>query len=901
MNSSNGTGSGENNDLPPDVEPDKAELHIERTDRVPIVRKGLGKKGQRIPLLTNHFKVNITNTDDHFYQYCVSLYYENGHPVDGKGIGRKAMNRVQETYSAALAGKTFAYDGEMSLFTLGPLPQNKFLFTVVLEDEVSSRNNGDADPSAHDSTNHGDQKRFRRQHRTKTLKVEISYATKVPLRSIVNALQGQGSEYSLQAVRVLDIILRQHAAKRRCLVVRQSFFRDNPQNLTDVGGGAVGCLGFYSSFRTSQGGLSLNIDVSTTVILRTGFVVDFLITNQGVKDGDSLDWAKAKRMLKNLRITTIHSNKEYKITGLSEKLCKDQLFLLKQRSGDGEVHTIEMTVYDYFVNLRNIQLKYSGKYPCIRVGRPKHPIYIPIELCWLVSLQRYPKSLTKFQRASLIEKSRQKPQERMQLISDELRGNNYSSEPMLRSCGITISSNFTQIEGRVLPAPKLIVGDGEDFIPRNGRWNFQYKKFAKATKIENWAVVNFSARCNVGGLVKDLMRVAAAKGLNVRQPFNIFEENPRFRRAPPAVRVDKMYEEVLANLPGTPNFLLCLLPDRKNSDIYGPWKKRSLTDHGIVTQCLCPIRVNDMFLANVLMKINAKLGGLNSLLSLEHSTSIPIESKVPTLILGMDVSHGSPGQSDIPSIAAVVNSRQWPLISRYRATVRTQSPKLEMIDSLFKKVSDEVDEGIIEEVLYDFYATSGSRKPGRIIIFRDGVGETQFGEVLNKELNQIMEACKFKDENWFPKFVVIVAQKKHHTRFFQHGSNNNVPPGTIVDTSICHPRNNDFYLCAHAGIMGTTRPTHYHVLLDQVGYSIDDLQELVHSLSYVYQRSSSAISVVAPISYAHLAASQVGMFMKFEDMSETSSSNGGLTSSDGPTVPQLPKIHDNVARSMFFV
>jgi len=29
-------------------------------------------------------------------------------------------------------------------------------------------------------------------------------------------------------------------------------------------------------------------------------------------------------------------------------------------------------------------------------------------------------------------------------------------------------------------------------------------------------------------------------------------------------------------------------------------------------------------------------------------------SKVPTLILGMDVSHGSPGQSDIPSIAAVI-------------------------------------------------------------------------------------------------------------------------------------------------------------------------------------------------------------------------------------------------------
>ncbi|KAL6521914.1 Protein argonaute 4B [Orobanche minor] len=41
-----------------------------------------------------------------------------------------------------------------------------------------------------------------------------------------------------------------------------------------------------------------------------------------------------------------------------------------------------------------------------------------------------------------------------------------------------------------------------------------------------------------------------------------------------------------------------------------------------------------------------------------------------------------------------------------------------------------------------------------------------------------------------------------------------------------------------------TRPTHYHVLLDEVGFSPDDLQEIVHSLSYVYQHSNTAISIV---------------------------------------------------------
>ncbi|KDO66358.1 hypothetical protein CISIN_1g0024492mg, partial [Citrus sinensis] len=99
---------------------------------------------------------------------------------------------------------------------------------------------------------------------------------------------------------------------------------------------------------------------------------------------------------------------------------------------------------------------------------------------------------------------------------------------------------------------------------------------------------------------------------------------------------------------------------------------------------------------------------------------------------------------------------------------------------------------------------------------------------------------------------------------------------------------------------GTSRPTHYHVLFDEIGFSSDELQELVHSLSYVYQRSTTAISVVAPICYAHLAASQVGSFMKFDDLSETSSSQGGMTSAGPVPVPQLPRLQEKVCNSMFF-
>jgi len=68
----------------------------------------------------------------------VALNYEDGNPVEAKGIGRKILDKVQQTYALELAGKDFAYDGEKSLFTIGTLPHNKLVFTVVLEDPSSS-------------------------------------------------------------------------------------------------------------------------------------------------------------------------------------------------------------------------------------------------------------------------------------------------------------------------------------------------------------------------------------------------------------------------------------------------------------------------------------------------------------------------------------------------------------------------------------------------------------------------------------------------------------------------------------------------------------------------------------------------------------------------------------------
>ncbi|KAI3769018.1 hypothetical protein L6452_00114 [Arctium lappa] len=49
-----------------------------------------------------------------------------------------------------------------------------------------------------------------------------------------------------------------------------------------------------------------------------------------------------------------------------------------------------------------------------------------------------------------------------------------------------------------------------------------------------------------------------------------------------------------------------------------------------------------------------RMGGINSFLSMEFSKCMPVVSRVPTIIIGMDVPHGSPGSADVPSIVVVV-------------------------------------------------------------------------------------------------------------------------------------------------------------------------------------------------------------------------------------------------------
>lgn len=68
----------------------------------------------------------------------------------------------------------------------------------------------------------------------------------------------------------------------------------------------------------------------------------------------------------------------------------------------------------------------------------------------------------------------------------------------------------------------------------------------------------------------------------------------------------------------------------------------------------------------------------------------------------------------------------------------------------------------------------------------------------------------------------------------------------VMDNSITHPTENDFYLLSHSGIQGTSRPAHYHVLLDQNKFTPDELQLFTYHLTFTFCRCTRSVSMCPP-------------------------------------------------------
>ena len=302
-----------------------------------------------------------------------------------------------------------------------------------------------------------------------------------------------------------------------------------------------------------------------------------------------------------------------------------------------------------------------------------------------------------------------------------------------------------------------------------------------------------------------------------------------------------------------PQMLLIVVTNR-SAFIYERVKRNCDCRWGVVSQVVLAsnlVKNAPQYCSNVLMKFNCKLGGTTSAIKPRK----PFFTE-PTMIIGADVSHAAPGISQV-SIAAITVSMDT-TASRYCAAVQSNGVRREMMSP------DNTVNMTMPLIQRWMENVGGGRMPKHVYYFRDGVSEAQYIPLLNNEVADLKHAflkkCDGRPEN-MPKFTVVVAEKRHHIRFFPTqgqgmDKNGNPVPGTIVDRDVTHPFENDIYLSAHSAIQGTARPTHYHMIMDEANVPVDKFQALLYEHCYQYQRATTPVSLFPAVYYAHLAAAR---------------------------------------------
>ncbi|XP_073014200.1 protein argonaute 10-like [Typha latifolia] len=849
-------------------------------------RPGLGQAGTRCVVKANHFFAELPDKD--LVHYDVTITPEEA----SRSVNRSIIAELVKLYRESDLGMRLpAYDGRKSLYTAGELPFSYKEFSI----ELMSEEDGTSGP-----------KRIRKY------KVAIKFVARANMHHLSQFLGGKCADSPQEALQVLDIVLRQLSTKRYCPVGKSFFSTDfkTPQRLGD---GLESWCGFYQSIRPTQMGLSLNIDMSTAAFIEPLPVIDFVAQILG-KDALSrpfsdADHVKVKKALRGVKVEVTHRGhvrRKYRISGLTSLPTRELIFPVEDQS--------MKSVVEYFQEMYGFTVQYTHL-PCLQVGNQKKANYLPMEACKILSGQRYTKRLNEKQITALLKVACQRPKERENDILQTVQHNAYDQDPYANEFGIKISEKLTSVEARILPAPWLKyhdTGKERDCLPHVGQWNMMNKKMINGSTVARWACINFSWTVQESvarGFCYELAQMCQVSGME----FSPEPVIPVYSARPD--QVDKALKYVYHASTKTRGkeleLLIAILPDN-NGSLYGDIKRICETDLGLISQCCLTkhvFKISKQYLANVSLKINVKMGGRNTVLMDAISWRIPLVSDIPTIIFGADVTHPENGEDSNPSIAAVVASQDWPEITKYAGLVCAQAHRQELIQDLYKSWNDPVrgtvSGGMIRDLLISFRKATG-QKPLRIIFYRDGVSEGQFYQVLLYELDAIRKACASLEPNYQPPVTFVVVQKRHHTRLFASNHKNrsstdksgNILPGTVVDSKICHPTEFDFYLCSHAGIQGTSRPAHYHVLWDENNFTADGLQSLTNNLCYTYARCTRSVSVVPPAYYAHLAAFRARFYVERE--AQDNSSSAGTTCARETAVKPLPALKENVKRVMFY-
>ncbi|EZG10816.1 hypothetical protein H106_00394 [Trichophyton rubrum CBS 735.88] len=692
------------------------------------------------------------------------------------------------------------------------------------------------------------------------------------LDDLKSSIETYNPDERSEAIQALNVILAHfpnESPNTQFLGQSKHFPLHGQQNKHEIGAGLDAIRGFFHSVRPSTGRLLLNLNVSTGAFYHVGTLHTLVCRfDQGRRLSGSVRLQELNKFLHKLRVVLLCPNNAIsQTTGM-----KTIQSVVRRNNLPGTIDNIrfewpsggrerEVSVRELYRQVYSIDLSENDQI-VVDVGTKGKPIYLPAELCHVVPGQPARQRLSARQTSDMIKVACCRPGANANSIVRKglpLMGmmGDTGNVKSPKDFGIEVARNMLAVTGSILSPPQLLY-KYPVLVSRPGSWNLSKNisfntpgAFGPNNRVGCLIIIPYRGQGapETTQFVTELGKHMKNYGINwptdriSRDTIRLSQDEKNIENSLNEyfLRVKKLKQE----------FTLIVLP-RYDAEIYSKVKYSADVKHGCHTLCVVPkppkngrpgeplqINIQPSYLANLALKINLKLGGVNHQLE-------PLKKyqPCPIMYVGIDVTHptGTDSIPNAPSIAGVVANCD-PMLGQWPASIRTQAHCVEMVENLGVMVIERLKSW-----------KNQSHLPEKIIVYRDGVSESQYKQVLDLELSQINDAIyRYYRNGKHPKVTLIIVGKRHHTRFYPvlneplDDKTENVLPGTVVDRGCTTAREFDFFMVAHAGIQGTCRPAHYVVLKDGNNFTANELQSMVCFLSY----NPIAQSLCSTNTYSH--------------------------------------------------
>ncbi|XP_014773732.1 piwi-like protein 1 isoform X1 [Octopus bimaculoides] len=596
--------------------------------------------------------------------------------------------------------------------------------------------------------------------------------------------------------------------------------------------------GYITAIKEHEGGLLLMADASHKV-LRKETVLDVLVSL--VRQDAARFRDNAMRTIVGSVVLTRYNNKTYRVDDIAWDMSPNNKFV---SSGSKE----SISFIEYYRKQYNREISDTNQ-PLL-IHKPKKKALqhgdgpVKSELICLIPEFCYMTGLTDDMRSDfrvmkdIAAHTRVTPMQRQLTLNRFVESikSNEDAMQQLTNWGLYFEDASIQIEGRYFQPERIIMRERDFVASEEADWGRDLSRASVITPVplQNWVVI--TCKQDIGkskDYISMMMKVTGPMGIDVSQPKLI---ETRDQRTETLIRL--LRETIHKNL----QLVVIIFPTSRD-DKYSAVKKLCCVECPVPSQVIIARTISQQqklrsVTQKIALQINCKLGG--DLWAL----SIPLSG---IMVIGIDVYHdSSKGHRSIGAFVASTNNN----LTRWFSRVCFQQPNQELIDGLKTCLI-----GALKK-----YHEMNHILPKRIVVFRDGVSDSQLSVVSGYEVEQLSKCFQHFGDTYSPLLSVIIVQKRVNTRIFINRRNqvDNPAPGTIVDHSITRKNWYDFFLVSQHVRQGTVTPTHYIVVHDTSAMKVDHVQRLTYKMTHLYYNWPGTIRVPAPCQYAHKLAYLVG-------------------------------------------